>query len=220
MVGEKYETYNHPHIVLYALNQSLIDDFEKLAAIHAYEEQKSYIQASKPQCDFLSLARSALIRMLIVDVGSMLDRDQYNRTKEPKENCSLEKLGSLIAKCRKNNETIYQEITARINDVYQLYYKGLCVKLRNTQLAHHDLAETFNLDTNLDAQSDAEIKSLLDDIAQLLDCIHDVLSKSFELTCGTTLSSSGNSFSKLVDKYNESLQSCIANKSNDIESYQ
>lgn len=36
MVGEKYETYNHPHIVLYALNQSLIDDFEKLAAIYAY----------------------------------------------------------------------------------------------------------------------------------------------------------------------------------------
>lgn len=63
MVGEKYETYNHPHIVLYALNQSLIDDFEKLAAIYAYEEQKNYIQASKPQCDFLSLARSALIRI-------------------------------------------------------------------------------------------------------------------------------------------------------------
>lgn len=41
MVGEKYETYNHPHIVLYALNQSLIDDFEKLAAIYAYEEQKT-----------------------------------------------------------------------------------------------------------------------------------------------------------------------------------
>ena len=216
MVGEKYETYNHPHIVLYALNQSLIDDFEKLAAIYAYEEQKNYIQASKPQCDFLSLARSALIRMLIVDVGSMLDKDHYQCKKECKENCSLEKLKKLIDERQKGNETLYQEITARINDVYQLYYKGLCVKLRNTQLAHHDLAETFNLDTNLDAQSDAEIKSLLDDIAQLLDCIHDVLSKSF----GTTLSSSGNSFSKLVDKYNESLQSCIANKSNDIESYQ
>ena len=187
MVGEKYETYNHPHIVLYALNQSLIDDFEKLAAIYAYEEQKNYIQASKPQCDFLSLARSALIRMLIVDVGSMLDKDHYQCKKECKENCSLEKLKKLIDERQKGNETLYQEITARINDVYQLYYKGLCVKLRNTQLAHHDLAETFNLDTNLDAQSDAEIKSLLDDIAQLLDCIHDVLSKSFELTCGTTL---------------------------------
>lgn len=191
-----------------------------MAAIYAYEEQKNYIQASKPQCDFLSLARSALIRMLIVDVGSMLDKDHYQCKKECKENCSLEKLKKLIDERQKGNETLYQEITARINDVYQLYYKGLCVKLRNTQLAHHDLAETFNLDTNLDAQSDAEIKSLLDDIAQLLDCIHDVLSKSFELTCGTTLSSSGNSFSKLVDKYNESLQSCIANKSNDIESYQ
>lgn len=139
-MSEPFE-FGQVHIVSYGLLRLTNDALHLLQGVEALGEKHPDRVTMPQNCDWYSLAYSSLLKNLVLDVASLLDRAKYGKD----SNCNFRELKCVL----ENDETRkkkYHNAIDEIDDLLKKYDNVVPDTLRNKVIAHKDLDELFSGD--------------------------------------------------------------------------
>ena len=129
------------HIVAYGLSEIVDNAIHLLQGILAMGEKYPKRVRTNAKNDWYSLAYSALLKNLVLEVASLLDRAKYGKD----SNCNFQELKRILENCDEAKQH-YQAVIAEIDELVAKYESMLPDALRNKVIAHKDLEKLFSLE--------------------------------------------------------------------------
>lgn len=161
------------HIVAYGLSEIVNNAIHLLQGIFAMGDNYPTRVRSNAKNDWYSLAYSALLKNLVLEVASLLDRAKYGRD----SNCNFQELKCVLENCDDPKQK-YQTVIAEIDELLAKHKNMLPDSLRNKVLAHKDLEKLFSLE---------EYDVNLAEISRFLIEGYKIVSDVMEQTIGVSL---------------------------------
>lgn len=161
------------HIVAYGLSEIVNNAIHLLQGILAMGDNHPTRVRSNAKNDWYSLAYSALLKNLVLEVASLLDRAKYRN----ESNCNFKELKCVLESCDEAKQK-YQAVIAEIDELVAKYESILPEKLRHKVIAHKDLEKLFD-------GKDYYVNLI--EISRFLMEGYKVISDVMELAVGATL---------------------------------
>lgn len=177
------------HIVAYGLSEIVNNAIHLLQGIFAMGEKYPQRVRSNAKKDWYSLAYSALLKNLVLEVASLLDRAKYKKD----TNCNFKELKFVLEKSDESKQKC-QTVISEIDLFLKKYESILSDGLRDKVIAHKDLEKLFSLE---------EYDVNLAEISRFLIEGYKIVSDVMKQTVGTTLQFPD--FDAIKHNYEESL---------------
>lgn len=161
------------HIVAYGLSEVVDNAIHLLQGILAMGEKYPKRVRTNAKNDWYSLAYSALLKNLVLEVASLLDHAKYGKD----SNCNFKELQCVLKDCDESKQK-YQTVIAEIDELVAKYENILPEKLRHKVIAHKDLEKLFD-------GKDYYVNLI--EISRFLMEGYKVISDVMELAVGVTL---------------------------------
>ena len=171
-MSEPFE-FEQVHIVAYGLLRLLDDACHLLQGIEAFGDKHPDRITNPTNEDWFSLAYSALLKNLAIDIASLLDRAKYRKD----SNCNFREL-KFVLEVTEERKKRFQKVLDEIDELLGKYKNVVPDTLRNKVIAHRDLEELF---------SGEEYNVDLIEIKRFLHEGHKTISDVFSLAFGFTL---------------------------------
>ena len=160
------------HIVAYGLNEVIDEAFHLLQGIMAFGEKYPDKVILPLESDWYALAYSALLKSLVIETASLLDRAKYRKD----SNCNFRELQEVLESNTDKHK--YQKSIDQIENLLKEYDNLIPDVLRNKIVAHRDLEKLF---------ANEEYGINLIEITRFLLEGHIIISDVLELSVGAKL---------------------------------